>query len=82
MQTASARPYLGKSIEMKAVLRSNDVAQRAGLWIRADDIDGTTVAFRNCFSRQAPHGVLVVFGALTLMVGVPGLRRAVTGAQD
>jgi len=55
MQTAAARPYLGKSIKMKAFLRSNDVAQRAGLWIRADDIDGSTVAFRNCFSRQAPR---------------------------
>jgi hypothetical protein len=55
MQVASAEAYRGKSVKMTAFLRSNEVAQRAGLWIRADDIDGSTVAFRNCFSPRAPR---------------------------
>jgi hypothetical protein len=55
MQVSSAASYRGKSLKVRAFLRSNEVAQRAGLWIRADDIDGTTVAFRNCFSPRAPQ---------------------------
>jgi hypothetical protein len=55
MQVSSAAAYRGKSIKMRAFLRSNEVAQRAGLWIRADDISGATVAFRNCFSPRAPQ---------------------------
>ena len=55
MQVTSAAAYRGKSITMKAFLGSNEVAQRAGLWIRADDMDGATVAFRNCFSPHAPQ---------------------------
>ena len=54
MQVSSAAAYRGKSLTMRAFLRSNEVPQRAGLWIRADDINGTTVAFRNCFSPRAP----------------------------
>jgi hypothetical protein len=55
MQVSSAAAYRGKSVKMRAFLRSDEVAQRAGLWIRADDINGTTVAFRNCFSSGAPQ---------------------------
>ena len=55
MQVSSAAAYRGKRVKMSAFLRSNEVAQRAGLWIRADDINGTTVAFRNCFSPRAPQ---------------------------
>jgi hypothetical protein len=55
MQVSSAAAYRGKSLKMRAFLRSNEVVQRAGLWIRADDINGTTVAFRNCFSPRAPQ---------------------------
>src|ERR1700733_673997 len=55
MQVSSAAGYRGKSLKMRAFLRSNEVAQRAGLWIRADDINGVMVAFRNCFSRRAPQ---------------------------
>ena len=55
MQVSSAAAYRGKSVKMRAFLRSNQVAQRAGLWIRADDINGTTVAFRNCLSPRAPQ---------------------------
>jgi hypothetical protein len=55
MQVSSAAAYRGKSVKMRAFLRSDEVAQRAGLWIRADDINGTTVAFRNCFSPRAPQ---------------------------
>jgi hypothetical protein len=54
MQMSSASAYKGKRIRFSAFLRSNGVAGRAGLWIRADDADGTTVAFRNCFSASAP----------------------------
>ena len=54
MQVSSAAAYRGKSLKMRAFLRSNEVAQRAGLWIRADDINGVTVAFRNCYSPRAP----------------------------
>jgi hypothetical protein len=53
MQLAAAAPYQGKKIKLKAFLRSRDVAQRAGLWVRADDANGITVAFRNCFSPLA-----------------------------
>jgi hypothetical protein len=55
MQVSSAAAYRGKSLKMRAFLRSNEVAQRAGLWIRADDINGVTVAFRNCLSPRAPQ---------------------------
>jgi len=55
MQVSSAATYRGKNLKMRAFLRSNEVAQRAGLWIRADDVHGTMVAFRNCFSRLAPQ---------------------------
>jgi hypothetical protein len=55
MQVSSAAAYRGKSLKMRAFLRSAEVAQRAGLWIRADDINGATVAFRNCFSPRAPQ---------------------------
>jgi hypothetical protein len=54
-QVSSAAAYRGKSLQMRAFLRSSEVAQRAGLWIRADDINGATVAFRNCFSPRAPQ---------------------------
>ena len=53
MQVSSAAAYRGKSLKMRAFLRTNEVAQRAGLWVRADDINGATVAFRNCFSPRA-----------------------------
>ena len=36
MQLAAAAPYQGKKIKLKAFLRSRDVAQRAGLWVRAE----------------------------------------------
>ena len=55
MQVSSAATYRGKSLKMRAFLRSNEVARRAGLWIRADDLNGATVAFRNCFSPRAPQ---------------------------
>jgi hypothetical protein len=55
MQVSSAAAYRGKSLKMSAFLRSNEVATRAGLWIRADDINGVTVAFRNCFNARAPQ---------------------------
>lgn len=41
--------------DVPATTPSNEVAQRAGLWIRADDINGVTVAFRNCLSPRAPQ---------------------------
>jgi hypothetical protein len=54
MQVSSASAYKGKRIRFSAFLRSNEVAGRAGLWVRADDADGTTVAFRNCYFASAP----------------------------
>jgi hypothetical protein len=54
MQVSSASAYRGRRIRFSAFLRSHDVTARAGLWVRADDADGTTVAFRNCFSASAP----------------------------
>ena len=41
--------------DVPATTPSNEVAQRAGLWIRADDINGVTVAIRNCLSPRAPQ---------------------------
>jgi hypothetical protein len=55
MQVSSAAAYRGKRLRMTAFSRSSEVAQRAGLWIRADNINGTTVAFRNCLSSRAPR---------------------------
>jgi hypothetical protein len=54
MQVSFAGAFRGKSIKLTAFLRSHDVARRAGLWIRADDANGTTVAFRNCLDARAP----------------------------
>jgi hypothetical protein len=54
MQVSSASTYKGKRIRFSAFLRSEGIARRAGLWIRADDMDGTTVAFRNCYAASAP----------------------------
>ena len=55
MQVASASAYRGKRIRFSAFLRGNAIASRAGLWIRADDMDGTMVAFRNCYAASAPR---------------------------
>jgi hypothetical protein len=54
MQVSSALAYKGKRIRFSAFLRGDEIARRAGLWIRADDMDGTMVAFRNCFEAKAP----------------------------
>jgi hypothetical protein len=54
MQVSSASAYKGRRIRFSAYLRSNEVVGRAGLWVRADDTDGTTVAFRNCYFASAP----------------------------
>ena len=54
MQVSSASAYRGKRIRFSAFLRGDAIAMRAGLWIRADDIDGTTVAFRNCYAASTP----------------------------
>jgi hypothetical protein len=74
MQASSAVAYRGKSLKIQAFLRSREVAQRAGLWIRADDVNGTTVAFRNCFSPLAPQSFVVGntdWRAVELSVDVP-----------
>jgi hypothetical protein len=53
MQVAAADSFRGKRIKLKAFLRSRDVVQRAGLWIRTDDVSGRVLTFRNCFSPTA-----------------------------
>jgi hypothetical protein len=73
-QVSSAAAYRGKRLKMSAFLRSNEVAQRAGLWIRADDVNGTTVAFRNCFSPLAPQSFVVgntEWRAVEISIDVP-----------
>jgi hypothetical protein len=47
MQAARATAFRGKRIKFSAYLRTRDVTQSAGLWIRAEDADGGIVAFRN-----------------------------------
>jgi AraC family transcriptional regulator len=53
MQSAAADSYKGKKIKLRAFLRSRDVIQRAGLWVRSNDAAGTVLTFRNCFSPGA-----------------------------
>jgi hypothetical protein len=48
-QSASAEAYRGKRVRMKAFVRGDDLAGRAGLWIRADDSDTQTVAYHSSF---------------------------------
>jgi len=74
MQVSSAAAYRGKYLKMSAFLRSNAVDQRAGLWIRADDINGTTVAFRNCFSPRAPLSFVAgntAWKEVEISIGIP-----------
>jgi len=47
MQQARAEPFKGKRIELSAYLRSRDVSNVAGLWIRAEDEAGAVLAFNN-----------------------------------
>jgi hypothetical protein len=91
MQVSSAAAYRGKSLKMRAFLRSNEVAQRAGLWIRADDINGAAVAFRNCFSPRAPQSFVegnTAWKEVEISIDIPdsavalsyGVQMAGTGA--
>lgn len=50
MQTVAATPYLGKRIRLRALIKSQNVGDWAGLWMRVDKND-TTVAFDNMYSR-------------------------------
>ena len=50
MQTIEATPYLGKRLRLRAFVRSQNVGNWAGLWMRVDKKE-TTVAFDNMHSR-------------------------------
>lgn len=50
MQTVVATPYLGKRLRLRALIKSQNVSDWAGLWMRVDKND-TTVAFDNMYSR-------------------------------
>jgi flagellar basal body rod protein FlgC len=91
MQVSSAAAYRGKSVKMSAFLRSTEVAKRAGLWIRADDINGATVAFRNSFSPRAPQSFVqgsTAWKEVDISIDIPdsavalsyGVQMAGTGA--
>lgn len=50
MQAASAKGFEGHNVSFRAYLRSQDVVGIAGLWFRAEDVNGKVVAFRNVYS--------------------------------
>lgn len=52
MQTIVAREYLGKKVQLSAYIRSEDVKNWAGLWLRVDAKDGEqTLSFDNMQDR-------------------------------
>ena len=55
MQTCSAENYLGKKIKMTGYVKSENVADWAGLWLRVDEVNGTKVkelSFDNMGNRR------------------------------
>ena len=50
LETLSAADYLGKRVRMSGYVRSSK-AQSAGLWLRVDAVDGSTLAFDNMDDR-------------------------------
>ena len=52
MQTCSAKEYLGKRVKMKGFIKSKDVANWAGMWLRVDSkVKKTTLSFDNMQDR-------------------------------
>ncbi len=56
MQSAAVDGFRGKRIEFSAHLRTEAVEAGSGLWFRADDAQGATVAFDNMSSRMIRAG--------------------------
>ena len=52
MQQTRADSFRGKRIELSAHLRSRDVTNEAGLWIRAEDEAGAVLVFKNLQSSD------------------------------
>ncbi|HNR20000.1 MAG TPA: hypothetical protein PKN75_13305 [Bacteroidia bacterium] len=52
MQTSSAQKYLGQRVRMSASVKSKDVHQKAGLWLRVDGAGSKNyIAFDNMADR-------------------------------
>ncbi|WP_123985359.1 hypothetical protein [Taibaiella soli] len=52
MQTSVADKYLGKRVRMSGYMKSEDVVDWAGLWLRVDGVNGTrAMAFDNMAKR-------------------------------
>lgn len=54
MQVASAEIYRGKRIRLSAPIKTADVQYWAGLWLRADGVDGRMLAFDNMHMSGRP----------------------------
>lgn len=51
MQMSDPTPYLGKRVEMTAMVRSEGIQNMGGLWLRVDGDSGTLLAFDNMHER-------------------------------
>jgi hypothetical protein len=51
MQTFKADDYRGRRVRMSGYVRSADVADWAGLWLRVDGVKGETLSFDNMQDR-------------------------------
>jgi hypothetical protein len=50
-QPISAQNYLGQRIRFRALVKTQDVSNWAGLWMRVDNRAGRSIAFYNSFDR-------------------------------
>jgi hypothetical protein len=50
-QQFSAQNYLGQRVRFRAFVKTQDVSGWAGLWMRADNQAGRTIAFYNSYDR-------------------------------
>lgn len=51
VQASSAAAFKGKRIELSGYIASENALAGASIWLRADDVNGTVVAFENSFAR-------------------------------
>ncbi|MBI5541305.1 MAG: hypothetical protein HY951_14660 [Bacteroidia bacterium] len=51
-QSFNATKYLGKRVKFSALVKTSNIEEWAGLWLRTDDDDGRTISFDNMADRQ------------------------------
>ena len=73
MQQCGAKPYGGKRLRLTGYARSKDVEGWAGLWLRADGLEKTGLAFDNMMKR--PIKGSTDWTKYAIVLDVPDERR-------